>query len=302
MAKQFWKNPRPLVFALAAMTFLCAVLLILYGFARRENTLLQTTRSEQFLSLAAGEAEAAAAAWQNGSPKAEVYHRIASAADYLSMAAPAEKNNDLIDTLRNAGKILLEGEELSPEAAESLRTLAGGIGMLTDEEPDAVPASVSAESDITDLFSELPVFSRREGLKIAETMTETKNTLHPAAGEYYIYTCRNVYVKLSQKGGVPLEAAVYTPAVNSPSYERNTCAFRSRRFLEEFMPRFLQEKEPAKTGETEILYRFFYPCSGGQIRVDVRKDTGRITGLQILGKDEKEQPLSREKDCSYIVY
>ncbi|MBR4961605.1 MAG: hypothetical protein IKY52_11985 [Clostridia bacterium] len=298
MAKRFLKNNRPLVFALGAMVFLCAVLLVLYFFAREENTLLKTARSEQFLALAAGEAEAALAAWETGSPTAVVYHRITSAAAYLTMAAPTEYSREMAEKLRTAGELLLQGEILPADTTEILQTAAYG-GYEKPEHGKAGDDGMPAGENTPQPWAEMPSVSRREGLKLAETMTQTGRTLHPAYGKNLVYTCRNVYVRLSHKGGVPLEMAVYTPAVHAPSYPEEACEFRSGRFLEQFLPRSLGTSSAADAEKTEFLYRFRYPWSGGQIQVDVRKDTGRIVGFQML-TEEKEQSLSAEKDCSYI--
>ena len=279
MSKYFWKNPRPLAICLCAMTFLCVVLLVLYWYAEKENALLQSSRSEQFLALAAGEAEEAVSAYRNNRSAAEVYHRICSAAGYLSMAAPTEENRQMAAELREAGEILLEAGVLPESAGDSLEALghwtADRIPVIAaDPEPEAEPAAPP--------WQNMPCITRAEGLKIAETLTETKNCLSPAMGKSFAYTCRNVYVKLSQKGGIPLEIAVYTPVRREPSYPKEKCIFRSSRFLESALPRSLREREPLSEEETESVYRFLYACGTGKIQVDVRKDTGRITGLQML--------------------
>ena len=292
MAKRFLKNPRPLAFALAAMVFLCGVLLVLYLFARKENTLLKTARSEQFLALAAGEAEAALTAWENGSPTAEVYHRITSAAAYLTMAAPTEENGDLVLKLRTAGELLLQGEMLPADTAVILQTAMYG-GRETE------PAEMKENGRAPIPWADMPVISRREGLKLAEKMTQAERILHPAHGKNLVYTCRNVYVRLSGHGGVPLEMAVYTPSDSPPSYPDEECAVRSSRFLERYFPRSLRTDRYLSMEDGGSFLRFLYPCGTGQMQIDVRTDTGRITGVQILPADEKEQSLTG-KDCSYI--
>ncbi len=303
MEKRFLKNPRPLLWALGAMVLLCGILLVLYLFVRQENTLLKTARSDQFLALAAGEAEAAMTAWESDSPTAEVYHRIASAAAYLTMAAPTENTIALAENLQETGKILLQGNSLTAEAASVLQAtvLCGSmVQQVQQTEPEECTEQSTAPLSVP--WREMPPVSRREGLKLAETMTDTARTLHSAAGKHLVYTCRNVYVMLSHTGGVPWEMAVYTPVRHPPSYELNVCTFRSGRFLELFLPRFLRVSEPIQTTEDEYMFRFLYPCGNGQVRVDVRTDTGRIIGLQMLKEAEKEQSLSLEKDCSYINY
>lgn len=281
MSKNFWKNPRPLVLCLCAMTFLCLILLILYGFAEKENALLQSSRSEQFLALAAGEAEEAVSAYRNHQHTAEVYHRICAAAGYLTMASPTEENRQLANELREAGRILLEGGLLPEKAGDSLEALSHSVSVQTaltlpeanEEFPPETPAPP---------WQNMPCISRTEGLRIAETLTQTKNCLTPATGKFFAYTCRNVYVKLSQHGGIPLEIAVYTPVRKKPSYTKETCAFRSTRFLEAALPRSLREREPLSAEETGSVYTFLYACGNRHVRVDVRRDTGRITGLQML--------------------
>lgn len=281
MAKYFWKNPRPLVFSLCVMTVLCILLLVLYGFKERENMLLKTSRSDQFLALAAGEAEKAKEAWQNGQPYAEVYHRICTAAEYLTMAAPTEENRQHITVLQEAGKILLEGENLPDSAGDSLEAVRQKMA-------ESLPAAkyLPDEPDEAEIprypWHDQPCITRKEGLKTAETITRTKRCLTPASGKQFIYTCENVYVRLSQHGGIPCEIAVYTPVRHDPSYSETVCAFRSSRFLESILPRRSWQKDPVKTEEIPSGYRFTYPCGGGTAAVEVRSDTGRIVGLQIL--------------------
>ncbi|MBQ8401237.1 MAG: hypothetical protein IJX14_04830 [Clostridia bacterium] len=279
MSKKFWNNPRPLVFSLCAMTFLCIFLLVLYLFAEKENALLQASRSDQFLALAAGEAEEAVLAYREEKTAAEVYHRICSAAEYLSMAAPTEENRKLAAQLQEAGELLLRGELLPESSRDSLEALGR---RMTDKIPatDVLPEE-TAPVEVQYPWKDMPCISRTEGLTIAETLTETKNCLTPAAGKSFVYTCKNVYVKLSQTGGIPLEIAVYTPVKHEPSYARELCAFRSSRFLEAFLPRRLRERDTEAVEETDSLYRFWYPCGNWQVRVDVRMDTGRVTGLQM---------------------
>ena len=281
MSKYFWKNSRPLVLCLCAMTFLCVVLLILYWFAEKENALLQSSRAEQFLALAAGEAEVAVNAYKNNQSAAEVYHRICSAAGYLSMAAPTEENRQMAAELREAGKMLLEAGKLPEKAGDSLEALSHatvGKDPAVSEEPE-----LSADrGDIATPWQGMGCITREEGRKIAESLTETKNCLTPAMGNAFIYTCRNVYVKLSQQGGIPMEIAVYTPVRKKPSYTEEICTFRSSRFLEAALPRFLRTREPLTAEENGSVYRFLYACGNGHVRVEVRTDTGRITGLQML--------------------
>lgn len=281
MAKYFWKNPRPLVFSLCVMTVLCILLLVLYGFKERENMLLKTSRSDQFLALAAGEAEKAKEAWQNGQPYAEVYHRICTAAEYLTMAAPTEENRQHIAALQEAGKILLEGEVLPDGVGDSLEAVRQ---KMTESLPVAkyMPEEPQETEQSRYLWQDEPCITRKEGLKTAETITQTKNCLSPASGKQFIYTCRNVYVRLSQHGGIPCEIAIYTPVRYEPSYSEKVCAFRSSRFLESVLPRRSWQKDLLKTEETASGYRFTYPCGDGTAAVEVRSDTGRIVGLQIL--------------------
>ncbi|MBQ8642268.1 MAG: hypothetical protein IJ480_08635 [Clostridia bacterium] len=301
--KKLMKNPRPLFFCLCAMVFLCVLLLVLYLLAEKENTLLKTARSEQFLTLAAGEAEAAEAALENNAPAAEIYHRISAAADYLSMAAPSSENSELIAQLRDTGAVLLQGGILPEETRESLQTFSRSVyDMISIKEyrKASVEEEVSEAAKAAYIpWERLPYISRAEGDTMAESMTETRNILTPAVGRNFVYTCRNVYVKLSQKGGVPLEIAVYTPVQHDPSYSMEECAFRSGRFLESVLPRYLLEKDPVSVAEENSCLRFLYPCGAWQVQVDVRTDTGRMVGLQMIRETEKEQSLSGEKDCSY---
>ena len=280
MSKHFWKNPRPLVLCLCAMTFLCLILLVLYWFAEKENALLQSSRSEQFLMLAAGEAEEAVTAYRNNKPTAEVYHRICSAASYLSMASPTEENRKLTAELQDAGRDLLEAGILTEQVGDSLTALSRSAGSIHQNAVHKEPASVP-ETPVPP-WQDMPCITRAEGHQIAETLTETKNCLTPAMGRSFIYTCQNVYVKLSQKGGIPLEIAVYTPVRREGTYTRETCTFRSSRFLENALPRTLREREPLACEEAGSVYRFLYSCGNRRVRVDVRTDTGRITGLQML--------------------
>lgn len=297
MPNKFRNNPRPLWFALAAMILLCTILLAGCLLTEKENTLLKNSRSEQFLTLAAAEADAAAAGWKEGVSTAELYHRIASAAEYLSMAAPTEENRNLTKELRQAGAMLLRGEMLTAETASSLETLAGAV-FACGAVPETDGAADDPEDENTMPWANLPCITRREGLTIAETMTECQNTLHPAAGRNFIYTCRNVYVKLSQHGGVPLEMAVYTPVKWEPSYPPEVCARRSSRFLEPLLPRVLLTKEPLDSTEENSCLRFRYPCGDRQVRVDVRTDTGRIVGVQMLSDPVNEKISPAEKTLS----
>lgn len=254
MKKLFLRRQRPLVFSLCAMTFLCLLLLVLYGLAEKENAMLKEARSELFLSLAISEAEEAEAAWQEKRPTAELYHHITAAADYLSMTTQTENTRQMTLRLRGFGDLLLHRAETEQETKNIM----------------SYP------------WQELPTISQDEGIKTAETITQTKKCLHPALGRYYIYTCKNVYVKLSQNGGVPLEIAVYTPVREDHPYTVASCVLRSRRFLEEVLPHRLSRRDATSMVQTETGYRIWYPCGTGKIWVDVRSDTGRIVGLRFV--------------------
>lgn len=254
MERSFFRRPRPLIFSLCAMTFLCLVLLVLYGLAEKENEMLKESRSELFLSLAMSEAEAAESAWQEKRPTAELYHHVTAAAEYLSMTTQTSETREMIGRLRSLGNWLLDREETEPETPSTI----------------AYP------------WDELPPISRDEGKKKAEKITQTKNCLHAAAGRGYVYTCQNVYVKLSKQGGIPVEIAVYTPPRNDRPYAEADCVRRSFRFLEEVLPRKLSCKDTAWIRQTKTGYRIGYPCRTGEIWVEVRQDTGRIVGLQFL--------------------
>lgn len=253
MQDPFWKRPRPLLFSLASMTLLCLLLLVLYGLAEKENAMLHTARADLFLSLAIDEAEAAERTWQEKGPTAELYHHITAAADYLSMTTQTGETQEMTKRLRTMGNYLLHRAE-TEQAAQPV---------------SAYP------------WQELPIVSRDEGKKIAETCTQTKNCLHTAAGRSYIYTCQNVYVKLSNKG-IPLEIAVYTPVREDRPYTEADCVLRSRLFLEKALPRKLSRKDATSMTQTESGYRIGYPCGTGQVWVDVRGDTGRIVGLRYV--------------------
>ncbi len=253
MQDPFWKRPRPLLFSLASMTLLCLLLLILYGLAEKENALLQNARNDLFLSLAIDEAEAAERAWQEQCATPALYHHIVATADYLSMTTQTDETREMTKRLRSMGNYLLHREE----------------------------AEQATEAVVAYPWQELPAISRDEGKKIAETITQTKNCLHAAAGRSYIYTCQNVYVKLSGKG-IPLEIAVYTPTRETHSYTEEDCILRSRRFLENALPHRLCHREATLTTETENGYRMWYPCGTGKMWVDVRDDIGRIVGLRYV--------------------
>lgn len=253
MKNSFFRRPRPLYFSLIAITFLCLVLLVLYGLAEKENKMLKESRGELFLSLAMGEAEAAEVAWQEDRPIPELYHHITSAAEYLSMTTQTDKVRETTKRLRKMGNDLLELAE-TEQGTQALTTYP---------------------------WQELSTISRDEGKKKAEAITQTQNCLRAACGREYIYTCKNVYVKLS-KGGVPMEIAVYTPAREDRPYTEADCVLRSQRFLQNALPRKLSHKDATAITPTETGYRIWYPCGTGRVWVDVRGDTGRIVGLQFV--------------------
>lgn len=263
MREPFWKRPRPLFFSLVAMTLLCLLLLVLYGLTEKENAMLHKARNELFLSLAIDEAEAAERAWQEQRPTAELYHHITAAADYLSMTTETAQSRQMTDRLRATGNWLLS------------RTIA-------DEAAADVPVSCP--------WQELPCISREEGKKIAEEITQTQNCLTPAAGRSYIYTCKNVYVKLSPHGGIPMEIAVYTPVRPDRPYTVADCGLRGSRFRETILPRALCCRSPTATTETPTGYRFHYPCTADwQLWLDVRGDTGRIVGWRMQAVEPKKE-------------
>ncbi len=256
MERSCFRRPRPLIFSLCAMAFLCLVLLVLYVLVEKENEMLQESRNELFLSLAMSEAEAAESAWQEKRPTAELYHHVTAAADYLSMTTQTSETREMTKRLRSLGNWLLNREE--PETVE-------------------VP-----QKSIAYPWDALPPISRDEGKKTAETITQTKNCLHAAAGRGYVYTCQNVYVRLSQHGGIPVEIAVYTPPRDDRPYTEADCVRRSSRFLENVLPRKMSCRDAAWIRQMETGYRIGYPCRTGVVWVDVRHDTGRIVGLRFL--------------------
>ncbi len=264
---------RPLALCLGIMSFFCLVLLILYHFAERENTLLKTAGEARFFILAAGEAEAAVRAIEEGAPAAVIYHKLSAAADHLSMAPHTEKTEAMTAALREAGEKLLAGEAPDEDTAALLTGLLNRR-MPTRERalPPETPAQEKAET--------VSVQVLRERVNL---LTGTEGLLHPAEGNSSVYVCRNIYVRLDE-GGIPVELAVYPPMRYAPAYDGRSCQLTSARLLEKVLPGFYARPggtEPVWEEVGETVYRARYRWREREIETTVRRDTGRLVGMRI---------------------
>ncbi len=266
---------RPLALCLGIMSFFCLVLLILYHFAGRENTLLKTAGEEQFFTLAAAEAEDAARFWEAGEPTAVVYHKLASAADHLSMVPHTARTEAITAALREAGEKLLRGEAMDGDTAAFLTHLYHSRGIPTGRMPAPVEAAPAmAEKIPTELMAER-----------ADILTGTRGLLHPAEGDGFVYVCGNMYVRLDE-GGLPVEMAVYPPMRYAPVYDGRACQLAGARILEKVLPGFWARPggtEPVWEEVGPEVYRAIYNWKEKTIEATVRRDTGRLVGLRIVG-------------------
>ncbi len=264
---------RPLALCLGIMSFFCLVLLILYHFAGRENTLLKTAGEEQFFTLAAAEAEDAARFWEAGEPTAVVYHKLASAADHLSMVPHTARTEAITAALREAGEKLLRGEEPDADTAELLTNLY----TRSTQPRSAVNVAGEAVSVMTE---KIPTELLAERVNI---LTGTRGLMHPSEANERIYTCQNMYVRLDERG-IPVEMAVYPPMRYEPVYDGKACQLASARILEKVLPGFYARPggtEPVWEHEGAEVYQARYHWKESQIETTVRRDTGRLVGLRI---------------------
>jgi len=262
----------------------CVIFLTLYLLSEKENRLLRTAQSEKFTVLAAGEAEAAVLAYENGDPSAEVYHRLRAAASYLSMADPTEENGERVAALREAGDILLYDGPLPPDTQEILRRIGSSVP-LSGTSSEETEEETEVDGGKNPPWRNLLPIRREEGIPIAETAAKAPHILQAAAGPGYVYTCDNVYVRLSPRGGIPLEMAVYTPIrKEEPVYAGEDCLIKCIEFLESVLPGslFVRTKSPESAEIQDFICRITYPCGDWRIQVDVRTDTGRVTAMQML--------------------
>ncbi len=269
---------RPLALCLAIMSFFCLVLLILYHFAQRENTLLRTAGTEQFTTLAAAEAEDAVRFWEEGAPVALVYHKLAAAADYLSMVPHTEETEAVTAALREAGEGLLQGADLDGDTAALLTNLYDKREMRREQMiAPAETAPVMAEKLPATLLAER-----------ADLLTGTGGLLHPAAGDGLVYVCQNMYVRLDE-GGLPVELAVYPPMGYEAAYDGKECRLAGARLLEKVLPGFYARPggtEPVWEEVGPEVYRAIYNWKEKSIETVVRRDTGRLVGLKMRPAEE----------------
>ncbi len=275
---------RPLILCLVIMSFFCLVLLILYHFAERENTLLKTADGERFLSLATSEAEGAVADWEEGAPVVSIYHHLTAAADYLAMSPHTPQTERITTSLREAGEMLLSGGNVPEEAVEILTYLYESIPLSTSRShehtaPDTPQNSGKAESTPATEKAPSSHLSAQ-----ADKITATTGLLHPMDGDGLVYGCDNMYVRLSP-GGIPVEMAVYPPLRYAPAYSEVECHLLGGRLLETVLPGFY-----ARPGGTEMVEqetdgevcRCRYHWQDKQVETVVRRDTGRMVYLRIV--------------------
>jgi len=272
-------------YALLAILFFTSIfLLILFLLSEKENRLLLQTQSEKYVSLAAMEAEAAVQAYENGETAAEVYHRLKSASEYLTLAPYSEKHSEWITALREAGDTLLSNGDLSEAAGEILRRISRGESTATDITGDTEQTENTAQAYREPWENMLP-FPREDGVKIAETIASAPNILHTAYGHGYVYTCDNVYVRLSAKGGIPLEMAVYTPVKKGQmKYNEEQCLLKCIQILEQSLPgtMFVRTKAPLAVVTEGYISTVAYSIGDARLLVDVRRDTGRVSAMQMI--------------------
>ncbi len=261
---------RPLLLCILIMSFFCLVLLVLYHFSEKENTLFAETRRTQFYTLAAEEAEEAAIAWENGSPTAKIYHRIAAAADYLTMAPQTPQTEELIQALRDAGERLLNGEKLT-----DMELLTHLLERAEPERPQTAP--VHEKTTMSENVTSAMLQSR------ADTLSGTTGLLRPTAANPLVYTCDNVYIRFDDQG-MPREMAVYPPRRYEPTYDNSACRIKSGRVLEKILPGFYARPggtEPIWEGGDDNIYMAKYRWREWLVETEVRRDTGRLVRLRM---------------------
>jgi len=248
---------------LCTTTVLFCMFAVLYGFSQKENRLLVAMQQEKNRVMAQEETMAAIEAWKTKAPVPVLYHYICSAAEHLAMTTPSPENTAIVEEMLQAGQLILQGEEeqdVDLMLTEISNVVLGRHGISDEENVWEVSANSSAAWVP---WEGQPVISREEGISKAEMITDAAKILHAAEGTSYVYTCKNVYMKLSEEGGIPLEGAFFPypleDPVSTPASKQSMC-MKTILFLEKALPHRLFRRAGAvpQTMEGEEGYTVMY--------------------------------------------
>ena len=148
--------------------------------------------------------------------------------------------------------------------------------------------SAAASYDVREDADEPRILSQirlERARKCADRLIGTGKLLHLCEKNregQLLFTCANAYAVIDEATGLPVEAALsFSPG--APRLTTEECAARAQAFLTAFYPKDIASAavmcsiEPA--ARDQVMRAQFFSL-GRRITVDVRRDTGRVTGLR----------------------
>ena len=177
------------------------------------------------------------------------------------------------------------------DGAENMNEIAEAV--VDYMETGTVPEGFSilyetSEESVEDLLDSEPAsvsyFRRQAAEECAASVTGADGILRPAeksrAGEF-VYTCRNAYAVVDARSGSPIEAGV-SMAPGEVRLSEAECAGYAQDFLREYFPPDIARAAVLISAVPEAgsgTYEFTYRSGGREIKLAVRRDTGRIVRL-----------------------
>ena len=214
------------------------------------------------------------------------YHFALTAADH---AASAGLGTDAV-FLRKISSGITDGAENLPEIAGAVRGyLETGIvpetfvlqyntaGLSGEEAEEWEPVSVSyvRERTARECAAAMTGVSASEAEHLLRAAKQ-----HPVGA--YVYTCRNAYAVVDARTGTPLEAGISSPVTGEPRLTEADCAERAYRFLSEYFRADTVRRAnliSAVPDNAAGTYEFTYQSSDRNIKLTVKRDTGRVIRL-----------------------
>ncbi|MGN1345854.1 MAG: hypothetical protein ACI4V1_03660 [Eubacteriales bacterium] len=145
-------------------------------------------------------------------------------------------------------------------------------------------ADVSDSSETEDEPASVSYYRKQAAMECAASIAGVQGVLWEAeksrSGEF-IFTCRNAYAVIDARSGTPLEAGISLKPGEIRLSETD-CASSAAAFLKEYFPPDIARSAvlvSAVPDEAAGTYEFLYRSGGRDIRLAVKRDTGRVVRL-----------------------
>ena len=176
------------------------------------------------------------------------------------------------------------------DGAENLSDIAAAVTSYLDsgEIPEGFSILHHTEAEEEDFMASEPAsvsyFRKWAADECAASVIGADDLLRFAekspAGEF-VYTCRNAYAVIDARSGAPVEAGL-SIVPGEPRLDEAACAGFAQNFINEYFPPDIARAAhlvSAVPDHAAGTYDFTYQGTGREIKLSVKRDTGRIVRL-----------------------